>query len=565
MHEFVRQYAAEQLATHPHEDAATRARHAAFYAALVRQVTPSLRQTVTAQQAISAEVANIRVAWDWAAERAEADLLDQMLVGLAKWYEFQGIPGQASEALGQAAARLRAAIAQAVTPDPSLQPLLGFVCAEEALALSWQGAHDRAVPLFEEALDLARITASPHLEARVAYYHGWQLVRQRDLPSATPWMQRALALARAAHQADLEADTLLHLGMGAVHAGEYPRARGYLDAALALYRAQHHRLGETLVFFTRGLLAHACGDFGEAQRLLRHTLRLTDVLQWHLVHNWVLHELGLVADEGWGRHTEAEGFFVQELRITQETGDRAREGFALAALGRNALYQGDLERARALLDRAERVSREVASQESAAMALRGLSLLAHYQGDDRHARLYAEEALGIARTAGLRRDERLALRLLGQALLGLGALPDAAAAYRRVADLDDLLGFHYLRIETATDQARVAMAQGDTDRALAHVTALLPDLIQGAPAGIEEPALAFVTCYRVLLACGDSRADAALATGHAMLRERAAQFSDEGRRTRFLDALPAHRDLLAAWRAHFPHPFKPKAAMPPIR
>jgi tetratricopeptide (TPR) repeat protein len=427
--------------------------------------------------------------------------------------------------------------------------VLGFVLVEEALALSWLGKYDRAVPQFEEALQLARTAASPHLEGRVHYCQGWQLLRQRDLPGATGRLWQALTLARTARQSDLEADTVLHLGMGAVHAGDYVRARSFLDGALALYRAQQHRLGETLVSYSLGLMAHARGSFGEARQFLEDSLELTRELKWHLVENWALHGLGLVCDEGWGRHTEAEGFFVQELRITEETGDRTRKAFALAALGCNALYQADLEQAALLLNQAHHLSHEVSSQESAAMALRGQGLLAHFLGDNRGACRCAEEALEIARTTGLRRDERLALRLLGHALLGLADLLGAVEAYRQAADLAELLGLQHLRAETATDLARAALAQGHTAQAAADVTAVLPDLEHGALAGLEEPLLAYLTCFQVLDACGDARMTAVLAAGYTFLQKRAEQFVDEERRSRYLNNLPAHRDLMAAWHA----------------
>jgi tetratricopeptide (TPR) repeat protein len=186
------------------------------------------------------------------------------------------------------------------------------------------------------------------------------------------------------------------------------------------------------------------------------------VLEWRLVQNTVLHWLGQVYDEGWGRHMEAEDFFAQGLRLTEQTGDRTRQALAVAGLGHNALYQGDLERARGLFDQALHLSREVAIQESAAMALRGQSLLAHYLGDNRRACRCAEEALEIARTTGLHRDERLALRLLGHALLGLGELAAALAAYQGAADLTEQLGFQHLRVEVATDLARAALEQGNT-------------------------------------------------------------------------------------------------------
>jgi DNA-binding SARP family transcriptional activator/predicted ATPase/Tfp pilus assembly protein PilF len=539
LHELVRQYAAEQLARHPKEEAATRAQHAAYYAALVRQVTPALHQTDAAQEAIGADIANIRLAWDWAAERADAGILEQMLAGWATWHELQGLPGQAAEALERAAERLRTTLAWAATPDPAMQRLLGLVLVLEAFDLNWLAAYDRAHLLLEEAGTIARATASTYLAGRVAHGLGWLFARQRDLPNAQRWLEQALALARAAQEPEREAATLQRLGTVAWLAGEYARAQGYLERALALFRAQHNRYRELGVSFYLGLIAYARGDFGEAQRLLEDAQ--------HLGLSFLL--LGLVHDEGWGQHVAAEGFFAQDLRMTQETGDRMREGVALAALGRNALYQGDLERARTLLEQALSLSREVGSQGSAAMALRGQSLLAHYEGDDRHARRCAEEALEITRRAGMRREERLALRLLGHTLLGLGVWPEAPIAYEQAANLDEQLGFEHLRAETATDLARVDLAQGDTAQAASRVAAILPDLERGALEGLEEPVLAYLTGYQVLHAADDARADGVLAAGHAFLQERASQFGDEQRHAQFLENLPAHRELLAAWRA----------------
>jgi tetratricopeptide (TPR) repeat protein len=340
----------------------------------------------------------------------------------------------------------------------------------------------------------------------------------------------------------------MRLGIVAMHAGEYAPAHGHFERALAHYRAQDDRYREMTVAYLLGRIGRERGDFGEAQRLLEDTLRLIHAMEWrHLADYFVLHELGLLHDEGWGRHVVAEDYFTRDLRCTQETGDRAREGFALAGLGRNALYQGDLDRAAALCDRALSLSREGSSRHSAAMALRGQSLLAHYLGDDRHARRCAEHALEIAQTTGMRREERLALRLLGHALQGLDELPDALVAYQQAADCDEALGVRHLRVETATDLARVALARGDTAQALTRVAAILPDLEHGTLAGLEEPALAYLTCYRVLHEAGDDRAHEVLAAGHAFLQERAAQFVDEERRSRFLGNLPAHRALLAAW------------------
>jgi DNA-binding SARP family transcriptional activator/predicted ATPase len=550
MHDFVHQYAAEQLAGHAEEERETRRRHAAFYAALVQQVTPTLRQTVAAQEVIGADRANIRAAWDWAVERADTGILEQMLEGVTTWHRLQGLLTQAAEVLEQAAERLRAVLAQATTPDPAIEGVLIIVLVQEAVVLVVLASYERACSLLEEARARARAAASLRLDGLVAYGFGRLLVRQCEWPGALRWTQQAVALARAAQAPTLEADALTQLGVAAVVTGDYVRARGYLEPAVALYRTQHDRLGEVDALHFLGHMAREQGDFGEAQCLYEQVLQLTGALGWRGSIDLAQFNLGVIYDESAGRHVEAETLIAQDLHIARQTGAVMHEVLALAALGRNALYQGDLERAGTLLARARSLSREVTSRDSAAGALRGQSLLAHYQGDDQRARRCAQEALEIARTAGLRREERQVLRLLGHALVGLGELPAAMAAYREVANLDEELGLHYLRVETATDLARIALAQRDTAQAYQRLAAILPELEQDSVAGLEEPVLAYLTCYRVLRSAGDPRAHAVLAAGHAFLQERAAQFVDEKRRSQYLGNLPAHRDLLTAWRAH---------------
>ena len=63
----------------------------------------------------------------------------------------------------------------------------------------------------------------------------------------------------------------------------------------------------------------------------------------------------------------------------------------------------------------------------------------------------------------------------------------------------------------------------------------------------------YSTCYHVLCAIGDPRAGEVLATGHALLQERAARISDAALRHSFLENVPYQRKLVAAWREHQAH------------
>jgi hypothetical protein len=82
-----------------------------------------------------------------------------------------------------------------------------------------------------------------------------------------------------------------------------------------------------------------------------------------------------------------------------------------------------------------------------------------------------------------------------------------------------------------------------------HITTVLQDIEHTRLTGVEEPILAYLTCYGVLRAAGDERAGGVLVAGHALLQERAAQFVDEEQQAWFLLSVPAHCDLLAAWDA----------------
>jgi hypothetical protein len=96
----------------------------------------------------------------------------------------------------------------------------------------------------------------------------------------------------------------------------------------------------------------------------------------------------------------------------------------------------------------------------------------------------------------------------------------------------------------------VALAQGDLNQAAADAATILDALRDADLAGAEEPVAVYLTCYHVLHAGHGPRAEDALAAGYALLRERAAQFAADDQRRQYLENIPAHRDLLRAWRAH---------------
>jgi hypothetical protein len=81
---------------------------------------------------------------------------------------------------------------------------------------------------------------------------------------------------------------------------------------------------------------------------------------------------------------------------------------------------------------------------------------------------------------------------------------------------------------------------------------LLTDLDGAAMEGLHEPRLIELTCYRVLAGTSggsDSRAAEWLARAFNALLVQAATIPDVALRNSFLQNIPTHREVVAAWNA----------------
>ena len=544
LHELMRRYAAEQLALWPDDEGQVRARHAAYYAGFVEHHAGALSQSPQARDAVTREIDNVRAAWEWAVVNRDVDLLAQMREGLIAWYELTGEYREWSQVMGRAASEMRTALAAA---GWAAKRLLCSLLTDEARGWIEQGQYDRALPLLNEADGLAQASALLHLEAYTAYCHGQLLYRQGLTETARPQLEQALALARTAGVQDLEAQSLLHLGRLAVVLGEYRQGQDYCARALAVFHALGNPLGEAAVRCELGALAYEQSHFATARTYFDASVHAHRMLGYRAGERCALNGLGLLVDEWLGRYTDTDHDLALDLRIAQDLGDRQSEARALAGQGRHSLLQGDLGHARTALSQALAISQQIGAQETIGLALRGLGFVAHYEGDERQAYDFARQAVQTAQDHRHRRVERFALRLLGHSLAGFGLPTQATVVYQRALELDRTLGYWHLAVETTADLARVALAQGDTERATIWVTSVLDHLKDHRAAGTEEPVLLYLTCYLVLRVRHDPRAEELLAAGHAILLERADQFEDAARRHMFLENLPAHRDLLRMW------------------
>ena len=383
------------------------------------------------------------------------------------------------------------------------------------------------------------------------------LVRERHLLDTTE---------RAAHDADLQAladlaeqlddeerRIVVSLRRAATlrGAGDYAGAEAAGRHGLALARPLER---SALAVALCGGLADSlvgAGKYEAAREIAAQGLQLAQARGDRAGESVLVNALGLIAMEQ-GELTVAAAHFEASLVITREVGDPLAEGLRLNNLGSVYPRLGDYARARSHLERGLQLARRIGHRSTEAALLLNTASVAHLQGDDTAALALANAAFEAAASSGQRDLEAFARLVAGHAELGLGRHAAARSAY---TESRDMLGALTLRSQQVFDPisglARVALAEGRLDLALEQVESMMAHMAAGGSFdGTEEPLLLPLTCWQVLHAAGDPRAADVLAAAHAELQAQAVRITDPQARRGFLQHVPHHREIVAAWLRH---------------
>jgi predicted ATPase/DNA-binding SARP family transcriptional activator len=511
VHLTLRNYAAEKLAEMPEEERETQERHGRVYLSFVQEREAALwgENPKQALEEINVELGNVREAWRWAVSQGSLEEIDTSTEGLSRFYDLRGRFREGETAFGSAANRM---LVRAQN-DTKAQRVACRLLAAQALCLQQQALYPQVIQVVQTAIELARMTQEVLCEARATFLWGEALWRQGDYEPARTQLERALSLARAGYDAEpgtaltaqqAEANCLNSLAGVCWSQGDYPGARTYLKQALRVASTAGNRRREGAILGNLGVVAVEQGDYAEARTR-----------------------------------------YQQALHTQQEVGDRDGEGTTLVNLGNLCLYLGVYAEARTYYQQALTIHQETGARANESQTMGNLGLLFHYLGEDETALEHSQQALWIAQAAGERSMQGARWLELGHALLGQGRLEEAAQAYQNAVALRRELDQPNLATEPLAGLARVALAQGDLARAQAHVEEILGYLETGTLHGTINPFQIYLTCYRVLKANDDLRAQNLLVTAYDLLRERAAKITDEGMRRSFLENVAAHREIVS--------------------
>jgi hypothetical protein len=160
---------------------------------------------------------------------------------------------------------------------------------------------------------------------------------------------------------------------------------------------------------------------------------------------------------------------------------------------------------------------------------------------------HAQQALQITQKLGYRSAQAAALLSLGNAQAGLGWLDEAAKSYQGALAIFTELGERHQAMEPVAGLARVSLEQGDLSGAQVWVEEILSYLQAHTLPGGGEPLRVHLTCYQVLSARRDPRAQDVLARAYTLLLKQADKIENEEERISFLENVHAHREIVAAY------------------
>ena len=338
------------------------------------------------------------------------------------------------------------------------------------------------------------------------------------------------------------------------------RRRGQLAMRTADHRAQEAAARQAMAFAERAadveskleaqrLLADALaaqGDLAGGEALARDGLVEARARGLRRVEGVFLNALSYIAglqdDQVTGLSLD-----LQDLPIWRELGDVQGEAIALANVGGDWLWFGELAKARQCLEDSLKLSRIAGARSLECGPLTDLSQVLLRQGDAAQALSVARAALDIAVDVQARDFEAQSLCCVGDAELALGNHEAAAAAFERAESVAAAIG-HGIEHDAMAGRARVALAASDLAGAMLLVERLLATpAAAGALEGADAKRI-ILTCHQVLAAAGVARAAVQLDRAHALLRSRAATIDDPALRASFLGRIAEHREILARWR-----------------
>jgi len=417
---------------------------------------------------------------------------------------------------------------------------------------------EAAIKYAKEAIQLAGSCQDTGRQSEGYLYWGRATWQQGDLKGARNHIERSLELSRVAGRKQIEAHALRVLGILSQDFEE----NSFYEQALQICRQLGDHSGETLALNNLGVNASYSGHTAAGKPYYEDALAISRKIgdrhyEWLFLFN--LAEVYLHS----GYFSISRDYSTEGLTIAREIGDRVGEGTCLFLLGNYYHVLGAYSEAKNILTDILEMTREIGIKVEQLSVLGRLSLTCHQQGEKQEAFEYLLEAAKLGEEVDNLESKCLTWTCQGYVYEGLGDPEKAAYAYQQVLESTHKIKWQPIHAENHAGLARLSLEQGDISQAqqfvseilskmenrVSEMSAFLGDELRAASPFDEalDPFAIYLTCYRVLQASGDTRADEILCYAYKLLQERAANIQDKNLRNSYLNIVPSHKEIMREW------------------
>ncbi|MBN2005010.1 MAG: tetratricopeptide repeat protein [Anaerolineae bacterium] len=404
IHPLLQQYAGEKLAEVPQAYAQLAQNHSIYYATFLERLAPQLQGAGQKQvlRAITADIGNVRCAWEWACARLEnresvdlaTEVAERALPGL---YLFFVTSNWFQE--GMAQFRRMAAAIEPLAGSPALRLLFGRILARQAKCGEFVCDTEETQTLFVRSLAIFQELGAHRAMALPLHGLGYIAHMRGEYDLANRYLLEGLAAFRQADEVGGVAGALNLLCLVARREGRYAEARQFCEEALALRRSMSDRRGMAASLNSLGLVLCALGAYSEAQAAFEEGLRICRDLGYLVGMGNTLTGLCQTAFR-LNDFAAAERYAYEGLQVYIDIGDRWGIAIAYNNLGYIAMETAEYARAKDFYCAGIATFREAGIKAGLANTLNNLGQSCYKLGELPLARQYLLEALPIAQDTG---------------------------------------------------------------------------------------------------------------------------------------------------------------------
>ncbi len=368
MHPLVRQFAGDRLSQSP-QATATRSRHAQHFAGLTgrREHEFHGQQDRLALQWMLREADNIRTAWDWGVQQAEAALLEPFIESFLYFFDIQGRYRECVDLTQDAVRAL-----QSTDRQPGAGFGLGRVIALRAAFRFRLGEFESAREDAEKALVLLE-SHRPHRDVGHArLYLGAAWYGLGDLGQAKRWfLAAATAYQEAGHAWGIGA-ALDNAGYVEFLRGNAAEAETHLKGSLDVARRTGSRYLLTGVYDHLAVLTAGQGRFVEAMTYVEQCRQVLEEMDRPYIVASLSLSLSQIAMQAGDLHA-AEDHVGRALRVARDTGNQFDLVHFLLQLGAVTVARGDYAAALTAYQEAAAVGQEIHAESLMVDVVAGLA------------------------------------------------------------------------------------------------------------------------------------------------------------------------------------------------